>query len=233
MSLANKLLNMLNESNVTDSNMVNEARKKESNVSEEMTLPEYFVSVFNKNLESIELSLDESSDNSDLYVDTEISGIPLSFRFYLENNSQPMLDVIGFNESTDEGIVKSIKLSKKMVDDNGDLLIEENLKHMPNQKIIEAVDQIVPQLEFFKTVTRLVNGQVKKAKIAVSSSDLMKKKKMAQLYYKQHMSKIKTHARKYAAKLARVGRTSAQVTVDNKRRMLLGKDKINKFGKQV
>lgn len=231
MTLANRLLSVLNESNLNDSQVISEAK---SNEYKDMTLQEYFASVFQNNLESVEIDLDESNDGSDLYVDTQVSGVPLTFRFYVESES-PMLDVSTWNDAKDESVVKTIKLSKRMMNESGDLVIEENLKHMPTEKILESVNKVVELTEVMKVVTRKdpTTGQIKKVKVSVKASDILKARKAAKLYRKKNKAKIEKQALKRDKKMDSRGYTSVQLMDINKRRKLKGMNPVDKFGKEI
>ena len=222
MSLARDLLNSLSENYSVE---IQEKKQPEAPIS----LPEVFIGNFE--LESFSVALDESND-SELYIDSEKNGVPFSFRFYVENETA-MCDVLGFNESKDEGVCKTVKLSKKMLDENNDLLLDANIKHLSVEKINEAINEVLELSEVVKVVTRKKDGKIVKMKVNLSSSDFAKQKKQAKLYYKQHKSRILKSNKIRDKKLDRRGYTSSQLVDINKRRKLKGLPMVDKFGNEV
>ena len=172
MSLANKLLSMMGK-DVSES-YVSEARNPEYRG---LSLTEYFQKVFKNGLSYVNISLDESDEDDSLVTHSVVGGVPFTFRFSI-NEGKPVVTV---STSTENGIVeKMITLSKRMLNSDGDLVIEENLEYMPTDKIQMAIGKLSEKANVvYNFVYKGKDGQVKSVSHNVNERLTSKEKMMA------------------------------------------------------
>lgn len=219
MTLAKNLLNSLSRNQSISESVINESKNEYSGV----TLSEFFSLILPTDYLSI--SLDES-ENGSVYVDTEVCGLPITFQFHMENE-EPKMTVL-YNDTS-----KVVKLSKKVLNENGDFEVDNCVQYLPVEKIESIVEEAIEVSEVMKTVTRLIDGQYKKVKIDVASKNIAKQKKASKLNYNKNKNKRLKQQQKRAERIARVGYTSSELKDINARRKLKGMPLVDKHGNEI
>ena len=244
MSLSRKLLEMLSENDRT-SIVINEKKNPEL---KGLSLTEYFGKVFKGSVSYVNISLDESDEDESLITHSVINGVPFTFKFTV-NEDKPTLTVSTFNgESVSE---KSIVLPKRMLDEAGDLVIEENIEYMPTEKIISVLERLSSNASVehkfaytdkngsVKSVSHNVNERVAiRTKIDPKTGRRIKYKetitpqedKEARLAAKAYRKANKNKIKKQAELRAKRGYKSDELRDINLKRKLRGEKPIDRFG---
>lgn len=215
MTLARNLLSTLKEGYVPQES-INESKNEFSDV----TLSEFFSLILPTDYLSV--SLDES-ENGSVYVDTEVCGLPITFSFYMENE-EPKMSVM-YNETE-----KVVKLSKKVLNENGDFEVDSAIEYLPVEKIISIVEKAIEVSEVWKTKIRKVGNKFVKNKINKPTAQIAKEKIENKKNRIKYASKNKVYALNRKKKLKH-GYTNDELKLLNARRTADGKPEIDNHGK--
>lgn len=135
----------------------------------------FFVELF-ENLSYIDLNLSEQKNgDQDLYIDTVIENVPVSFKFYVEGQL-PKLDAYIFNETQKKGMGSTIELPTRMLTKHGHLALTNSTKMLPKKAIKDEVNKL---LEAVGDVTKFLlrkdeNGNIVKSSVSLNANELKK-----------------------------------------------------------